>query len=226
MQHNNNSSSLISSIHKSRNVLLDLMKVQGYDVVENEGFSVNEINSMNTNKQLDMILAKRTKGEDEGEGDCDTDDIAGPKMYIHYYLAKPIRPQNIQELIDDLFVVEGALTTRDTLFIVTKDDANDTMVSLLKHIWEQDGIFIIIQNIKRLQFNILENALVPPHRIMSAEEVEQVKKKYNIMNNSQFPEISRFDPVAQAIGMRPNQVCEILRPSKTAIVSKYYRICT
>ena len=42
---------------------------------------------------------------------------------------------------------------------------------------------------------------------------------------SQFPEISRFDPVAQALGMRPTQLCEIKRPSPTAIVTNYYRYC-
>ena len=54
---------------------------------------------------------------------------------------------------------------------------------------------------------------------------KQIIIKYHITNISQFPEISRFDPVAQALGMRPTQVCEILRPSPTAIVSPYYRYC-
>jgi DNA-directed RNA polymerase subunit H len=109
--------------------------------------------------------------------------------------------------------------------IVVKEDMNETMTNLLKHIWEQDGILIIIQNIKRLQFNILEHVLVPEHRVLNNEEVDQIKLKYNIMDDSQFPDISRFDPVAQIIGIRPGQVCEIIRPSKTAINSYYYRIC-
>ncbi len=45
------------------------------------------------------------------------------------------------------------------------------------------------------------------------------------MNDGQFPDISRFDPAAQAIGIRPGEVCEIIRPSKTAISAPYYRIC-
>ena len=55
-------------------------------------------------------------------------------------------------------------------------------------------------------------------------EVEEVKKRYNIKENM-FPEISRFDPVALAIGIRPGEICKIDRPSKTAIKSIYYRIC-
>ena len=52
------------------------------------------------------------------------------------------------------------------------------------------------------------------------------KEKYNITDNSQFPELSRFDPVAQAIGIRPGQLCKIERPSKTAIMADFYRICS
>ena len=54
---------------------------------------------------------------------------------------------------------------------------NDTLINLLKHIWAQDEIFIIVQSLKRLQFNILEHILVPPHRIMSLDEIDAVKKK-------------------------------------------------
>ena len=50
-------------------------------------------------------------------------------------------------------------------------------------------------------------------------------KKYNISKPELLPEISRFDPVAKAICIRPGQVCKITRPSKTAIETNYYRIC-
>jgi DNA-directed RNA polymerase subunit H len=215
-QNSTNSSSLISNIYKSRNIILELMKIQNYNTKDNEGVSINEINTMKNNNQLDMILEKN---------DEDETTKTKRKIYIRYYLAKTIRPQNLQEMIDDLYNVEEVLTKFDTLFIIVKEDINETLVNTLKHIWEQDKIFIIIKSIKRLQFNILNHVLVPKHRVMTNSEVLEIKNKYNIMNDFQFPEISRFDPVAQAIGIRPGEICEINRPSKTAITSKYYRIC-
>ena len=212
----NNSSSLISSIYKSRNILLELMESQGYNINDNFEFSINEINAMFTNKQLDMILEKTTENDTTKRKQ---------KIYIRYYLVKTLRPQNIQEMIDDLFYVEEILTKEDTLYIIVKDEANETIIQLLKQIWEQDGIFIVIESLKRLQFNILNHVLVPPHKIMSTAEVNIIKERYNVMNDAQFPELSRFDPVAKAIGIRPGQVCEIIRPSKTSIISNYYRIC-
>ena len=212
----NNTSSLISSIYKSRNILLELMESQGYNITDNFEFSINEINAMFTNKQLDMILEKNNENEKTKKKN---------KIYLRYYLVKTLRPQNIQEMLDDLFHTEEILTKEDTLFIIVKDEPNETMISLLKQIWEQDGIFIIIESLKRLQFNILQHSLVPPHKIMTTAEVNIIKQRYNIMHDNQFPELSRFDPVAKAIGIRPGEVCEIIRPSKTSIVSNYYRIC-
>ena len=128
-------------------------------------------------------------------------------------------------MIDDLFIVEEVLTKKDTLLIVVKDETNETMSNVVKHIWETEKIFIILQPLKRLQFNILDHILVPPHRVLSETEKIAIKNKYNIIHDNQFPELSRFDPVAQAIGIRPGEVCEIIRPSKTAIAAPYYRIC-
>jgi DNA-directed RNA polymerase I, II, and III subunit RPABC1 len=204
-----NTSSLISSVYKSRKTLLDLMRKQGYNVAEYDNFSINEVNAMFQNKQLDMLLEKSTES--------DNPNSSQRRVYIRYYLAKTLRPQNIQEMIDDLFNLEEVLTKEDTLMIVVKDEMNETTMNLLKHIWEQDGILIVIQSIKRLQYNILEHTLVPSHRVLTQDEVQVIKKKYNIMDDTQFPDISRFDPVAQVIGIRPGQVCEIIRPSKSAI---------
>ena len=211
-----NLSSQISSIYTSRNVVLNLMRRQGYNVDDYDKFSVNEVNTMKQNNQLDMLLEQNEEDENTKRKN---------KIYIKYYLGKMVRPANINEMVDDLFNLEVILTKDDTLFIIIKEDMNDTLISELKHIWEKDGVFIVIQNIKRLQFNILDHILVPNHRVMKKSEVASIMKKYNISDITQFPDISRFDPVAQVIGLRPGQVCEITRASKTAIESNYYRVC-
>lgn len=207
--------SSISYIYKSRKTILELLEKQGYNIQEYANFSINEVNSMKINNQLDMLLEKPVSDQNSKP----------QKIYVRYYLQKTIRPQNIQDMIDDLYHLEEILTPNDTLLIISKEEMNETITNLVKHIWDQDGLFIIIQSIPRLQYNILEHNLVPPHRILTNKELAEIKIKYNIMNDRQFPEISRFDPVAKAIGIRPGQVCEIKRSSKTSIYSYYYRIC-
>ena len=77
-----------------------------------------------------------------------------------------------------------------------------------------------------MQFNILEHVLVPKHRILSNEEAEVIRQKYNISGNRDIPAISRFEPVSQVLGIRPDDLVDITRPSKTAITSYFYRICS
>ena len=204
------SSSEISSIYKSRNIILELMEKQDYKVDEYLGFSINEVNIMVNTKQLDMLLTNKTNEK---------------KIYIKYFLTKSLRTNYIDEMVEDLFFTEEVLTKKDTLIVITKEEINETIQNHLKQVWEEEKVYIIVLNIKKLQFNILNHTLVPPQRIMSSEEVEVIKKKKNIMDNTQWPEISRFDPVMMVIGIRPGEICEIIRPNKCSIVEKYYRMC-
>lgn len=206
----------ISEIYKSRNIILQLMKKQGYKTDDYENFSISEVSIMKQNNQMDMLLEKNYNSQENV--------VETRKIYIRYYLNK-LGPNNIQEMIDDLFNLEEILTKNDTLFIIIKDNVNETLINKMKHIWDTDGIFIVIESIKNLQFNILEHVLVPPHRVLNETETKTIMQKYNLTSKEQLPEISRFDPVARIIGIKPNEVCHILRPSKTAIEADYYRVC-
>jgi DNA-directed RNA polymerase subunit H (RpoH/RPB5) len=146
--------------------------------------------------------------------------------YVKYYLdAKQIRPANLEKIIEDLFEIENVLTKKDVLIIITEDEPNETIVTTLKYIYEHDGVFVVIHNINRLQYNILNHSLVPHCTILEENEVEELKKKFNIQKLSQLPEISRFDPQALAICLRPGQVCHFQRDSATAMLYEYYRVC-
>lgn len=202
---------IVAKLYKSRLTIIKQLKYQGYDTSNYENFGINEVNIMNANEQLDMLFTK-TGTE--------------IKTYIKYHdMNKTLSSKNIREYIDDLFELDAVLTLKDTLTIIIRDNPNDTMKKTLKNIWEQDKVFIIIMNIKALQYNILNHDLVPPHRVLNKTEEEEFKEKYNIVDDKHIPDISRFGPVAQAIGMRPNEICHIIRPSKTAISSNFYRIC-
>ena len=217
MMSGQNTSIQISQIFQSRKNILELMQKQGYNVNDYANFSINEVNSMKLNNQLDMLL--------ETSEENITTENPKKKIYIRYYLTVRLAEKNIQEMIDDLFILTETLTKNDTLFIIIKDDPNETLINIMKHIWESEGIFIVMESIKRLQFNILNHVLVPPHRVILESEVIEVMRKYNITDKIQFPDISRFDPVARVIGLRPGQMCQITRDSKTAIETNYYRIC-
>jgi DNA-directed RNA polymerase subunit H (RpoH/RPB5)/nitrate reductase NapAB chaperone NapD len=213
MSHNTNGR--IVSIYKSRKTMLELLERQGYQCDEYELFSMNEIDAMFKNSQLDMLV---------------THTVTNKKVYVKYHCSlkqtvKQIRPQNLDDIIEDLYVMDNVLTKEDDLIIIIEDEPNDTIVNKMRYIFDHDGVFVVIHNIKRLQFNILNHSRVPEMTILSESETAQFKDKFNIKNNSQLPEISRFDPQALVLCMRPGQVCKIQRNSSVAMYAEYYRGC-
>lgn len=208
--------SLITQVVKSRKNLLNILEKRNFDVSNYANESVSQVQIMFQNNQLDMLMSQNNE-----ESSKDT-----KKVYVKYYLGKNLRINNIMDFIDDLFSLENVLNKNDDLIIVTKDPANESMIKNLKQLWSSDKYYIIIFGIKNLQFNILDHDLVPSHRVLSEEEKIIIKKKYNITNDKQVPDISRFSPVSLAIGIRPGEMCEIIRPSKTAISAPFYRICS
>jgi len=201
----------ISNIYKSRKIMLELLKERDYDVDEWDDFSINEIQSMHSNNQLDMLLKHKTNGR---------------KIYIKYYIHKKLGKSNVYDYVDDIFSTENILGKDDELIIFTKHKPNDTLIQLMKMIYISDGYFVNIYHMKQYLFNILNHVMVPPHKVLSDKEKTDIYDKYNITKDLEVPEMDRFDPVAQAIGLRPGELCEITRSSPTSITTKFYRICT
>ena len=202
----------LQEIFKSRNTILNLLERQNYNTDNYKDIGFSEVNSMYSSKQLDMLLENSNDNE--------------KKVYIKYHLAKTLRPTNIYDYIEDLFNIDTVLKQTDMLIIIMKDEPNESIKKTLTHIFEKDKIFIIVYNIKRLLFNILNHNLVPPHRVLNNKESIEIKKKYFIKNDNELPNIDRFSPVSLAIGIRPGEICEITRNSNTSIESKFYRICS
>jgi DNA-directed RNA polymerase subunit H (RpoH/RPB5) len=191
------------------------LEEQDYNVDDYLGFSINEVDAMLANSQLDMLITHKTNGK---------------KVYVKYYFTtkqttRQIKPQTLDDIIEDLYTIEEILTKNDTLIIIIDDEPNDTILNKMRYLYDHDGIFVVIHNIKRLQYNILNHVLVPAMTILGDVENAEMMKKYNLKDKSQIPEISRFDPQALAICLRPGQICKIDRESVTALNYKYYRVC-
>lgn len=211
-------SPLISKIYKSRNIILNILKSRGFNVDEWSDFSVTEVQAMFNSKELDMLLENPTTKK---------------KVYVKYHLSgtkggtsmSRLGTSHIYDYVDDLFDIEDVLTSNDDLIIISKDKTNQTIKDLIEQLFIKDKKFVNIYNFHDYLFNVLEHEMQPKFRILSEEEKQKIMKQYNITKDKEFPDISRFDPVSQAIGVRPGEVMEITRSSPTAVKSVYFRIC-
>ena len=197
----------MDSIFNARTNILKYYNNLGYNTDSYNNFSLVELNSMLESGNLDFKLDKEVK------------------VYIKFHTEKALRVQFIEEMIDDLFNIENELTEKDHIVLIAKDSINDTIKQYLCKLFADRNVFIIHYSLKELQFNILDHKLVPKHICLSDEESDEFRKKYNITNNDQIPEISRFDPAAKAIALMPNKIVKIKRESKNSITSDYFRIC-
>ena len=197
-------------IYKSRQVLCTLLKERGYEVGDYENHSINDVHLMDKTGNLDMMVSKPS----------------GKKLYVKFFTDKSLRDTHVYTLMDELMEIRKVISKTDDIIIVNKTPPNDTIRKTLNVIYFNDNIFVSVICIKNLLFNILEHSLVPKHEIVEKEEdIKELYKRFNVTTNKEFPQISRYDPVALAIGLKPNDICKITRKSTASIESEYYRIC-
>lgn len=206
-----NASGAINKLYTARKVLVEILEKQGFNVQDAKNFSHHDIHIMAKNSQLDLFLTNPENNQ---------------KVYVKYYILKELRPQNIHDIIDEIFILEELLKKEgDQLLVITKTSMNDTMKFELEKIWSNNRLYLNIMSLHELQFNVLKHAMVPNHIKLNDTEKQEFLEKYHIFKEDRIPEISRFDPVAKAIGLKPGEVCKIIRPSRTSIEGVYYRIC-
>ena len=161
-----------ATIYNSRNVLLEQLTQIGYATNSYMNSSINEVNAMFNNKQLDMLLHHT---------------VNPTKLYVRYAIESKTTESIIDALCNDLFEINEkneeppTLTRNDIIIVIFQNDINETITNKLKIIWEQSGYYIIPSTIQRLQFNVLKHKLVHPHRTLPQNEVDILFKKYNII---------------------------------------------
>ena len=227
--------------YKSRKNILEILKRVGYDTTDYEGFDENEINTLMETNQLDMVLYKYKGGIDGGagggaSGGAESGKRAkrdGEKVYIKYNIntSKINCDQNFLPKINEFFEPSDDetviyLNKTDTLIMVVDTEITEKIQERLKNIYENYGHFVVIHNIARLQYNILNHNKNPKSfHVLSDDEAIEFKQKFYIDDLKNIPEISRFDPYALAICLKPGQICKVVRTSVNSLDYDSYVYC-
>jgi DNA-directed RNA polymerase subunit H (RpoH/RPB5) len=204
-----------ADLYVSRNNLIEIMKSRGFNVEEYAFFSMEQVASLASDNQLDLLLYN------------DKDDkrifikYSEGRLDVHTLVDKLFKPT----INDDHETVPPILRTSDDLFIVTPEEAlNESLTETLNLLWERSKLYVSVCSVARLKFNVLKHKLVPKYRILNQKESDALLDKY-CASLAQLPEISRYDPPAVALGLRPGQIVYATRPSTTAKDEDFYRVC-
>ncbi|MFQ5886088.1 MAG: DNA-directed RNA polymerase subunit H [Anaerolineae bacterium] len=74
-----------------------------------------------------------------------------------------------------------------------------------------------------MKLDIFKHELVPHHEILSKKEVAGLLKKMNV-SKGQLPKILNTDPVVKKLDAERGDVIKIIRKSRTAGTSTFYRV--
>ena len=199
-------------ICSSRKNIIDMLKLRDYDVDKYSNFTVNELEILMENEQLD-IEACQIKNP--------TQKVIVKYLWKQTKIKTPSLVKEINAVIENNNITDKNKSEYE-IIIVSKDKKSESLQKVLDEY--NSKYYIQYFWIKTLMYNIMEHEFVPKHRILNNEEKDAIRKKYNIQNN-QMPIIHRNDAVAQYLGMRAGDICEITRQSETCGDSLTYRIC-
>ena len=212
---NVDNSTLINDIYNSRLNIIFYLKKQGYDTSQYEKITVAEVNAM------------KQASEDSSQLNFEVADASDPekKCQVRYHLKPSIKKSTLQDMVSDFYEYGDYDKKKCSIIIITVSKINDTITNAIRELWGKYQEYCMVFNISALQYNVLEHDFVPDHHKLSSKEKDDVFEKYNILNDKQLPEISMFDPVANAILLRPGELCKITRYDKISYTNEFFRIC-
>ena len=220
---------VLDYIYKSRATIITMLKERGFNLDSYNSYSKEELNTLleqgnskiynsSDNGPLD-ILVKKTNEEGKEES-----------LFVKYRLDKFKKTKSLEQQILDIY--NNVLKKEETLIIIHLDNIEfkpvkkESNVELfIDDLYTKYGYFVQLYGIKNLLFDIRKHFTVPEHKLITKKQQKELFIKYNIKDDTNFPTIRREDPQAKFIGLRPGEICHILKPSLTNIYSNYYRMC-
>jgi DNA-directed RNA polymerases I, II, and III subunit RPABC1 len=211
--------SFLNKLTASRKTIIEMMNLRDYETDKYSNYS---------SKELDIMLKNMDKKINYNNMPLDMtfDHKDNDKQCVLKYIISRVRVSNLKTLITELIEYEVVKTNDDIIFIV-KDKINnlESFYNLFNSFLETNKIFIQIFSIDNLIRNITKHELVPKMRIVSEKEKDDIKKKYNVENNSNLPLILKSDPSAMFYGIKSGDFVEITRTSETSGKYIAYRYC-
>jgi DNA-directed RNA polymerase subunit H (RpoH/RPB5) len=234
--------STIDLIVRSRPVILEILESRGYDISTYRDVAPTDIYSMASKKP--SILAITAKKVPEGPAPKE-------RVVVLYWTDKAYR-QSAASILEKMIyskltqVPEGETASvggagaaapaggeiedtidpnNDEIIIMLSEPFHELYTQLAIHAWSKK-VRISFFPLKNLISNPASHVMVPPHRKLTPDETAEVLKNLHMRSVNEFPHIKfHFDIQARVLGLVPGDVVEIQRPSETAGIYTFYRVC-
>jgi len=206
---------------RSRHTILDILEDRGYDVTPYRNISPDQILVLAEGhpRALDIFVNKK-------EGSTATCERA----VVVYQLQDRIRTR-IDTFVRDLYDVpidkspSSKITKADDVIIILNEPYNEIFDKTALQQWQGQKSRMTFFHIKQIVVHLGRHEMVPPHRKLNEAEATELMESLHVTQKSHFPLIKHHDIQARILGLVPGDFVEILRPSPTAGIVKFRRIC-
>jgi DNA-directed RNA polymerase I, II, and III subunit RPABC1 len=194
-----------NTLYNIRKTVLEMLKDRNYTVPSSENITFDEFSIKFKNKNIDIYV----DNTNENKG----------KAYVYFHNEnKTIPKADLKNLLNK--TIETYQDEDIKLIIVLKEKGNGSIFKeITKDIYKNVEIFMN----KNMIINITHHEFVPKHTILTEDEEIEVLDKYSTTKNK-LPKILKNDPIAKYYGMKPNQICKIIRKSPEVGDYIYYRL--
>jgi DNA-directed RNA polymerase I, II, and III subunit RPABC1 len=209
-------------LYRSRQTLLQLLKVKGYNTTPYEKFGPFEIEMMSSNDKenaMNMKLKREVPADSTIPSTC---------MVVYAIPRVKNRLGNfLLKLLTDSETGEDVIDSeKEEIIVITLEAIGDTFNAAALNQWAKRNLRIAFFDAHTLVSNPLEHVLVPLHEFVPEEEHAELLKKYNMKSKLNLPVI-RFheDIIGRILGLIPGSIVKITRPSPSAGEYVLYRVC-
>lgn len=205
---------LSTYLNKTRCILTEMLEYRGYDIS-----NISPFTTFTGTDKLDKLSINLSKNGKE-------------LIQVHYEVDSTRTnhkklTKRIEEIISKL---ESPEKSKDlTIIFLVRDGMTPSVKEAIRLLSEKYGVFIQIFPIRNLMYNCTKHKSVPQHIRITKTEYEVYLQDFldslHIASLENLPKIFDTDPVAMFIGLRPGEMCKIIRPSMSAGEHIVYRYC-
>lgn len=207
----------IDFILRSRPTILEIVENRGYNVDSYKDVSPEDILKLATSgSHLLKIVATKT-----------VDDIT-KRCIVLYWVENAVRLR-LEKEIDELYSEEHAdhYQPSDEIIVLLAEPFHEIFHIQASKQWITRKAALSFFHLKHVISNPSRHVFVPPHRILSAEEVTSVIQSLHLKSKSELPHIKyHVDMQTRVMGAIPGDIIEIQRPSETCGIYTVYRVCS
>ena len=205
---------LSTYLNKTRCILTEMLEYRGYDIS-----NISPFTTFTGTDKLDKLSINLSKNGKE-------------LIQVHYEVESTrTNHKKLTKRIEDIISkLESPEKSKDlTIIFLVRDGMTPSVKEAIRLLSQKYGVFIQIFPIRNLMYNCTKHKSVPQHIRITKTEYEVYLQDFldslHIQSLENLPKIFDTDPVAMFIGLRPGEMCKIIRPSMSAGEHIVYRYC-